>query len=102
MEKDTYNERKTKEFRFPPVIPLVLYNGRFSWTAKRHFKDIVSQNEMFNGYVADFEYLLVDVKELEDEFILSSNTLVDNVLMVDRARTTDELGKSYCPYSVPG
>ena len=36
------NERKTKEFRFPPVIPLVLYNGRFSWTAKRHFKDIVS------------------------------------------------------------
>ena len=85
------NERTTKEFRFPPIIPLVLYNGRDAWTAKRHFKEVVNESEMFNGYVADFEYLLVDVKRLEKEFILNSNKLVDNVLMMDHAKTKDDL-----------
>ena len=88
------NERTTKEFRFPPVIPLVLYNGRDAWTSKRHFKEVVNESEMFNGYVVDFEYLLVDVKQLEEKFILNSNKLVDNVLMMDHARTKDELKKA--------
>ena len=63
-------------------------------TAKRHFKEVVNGSEIFNGYVADFEYLLVDVKQLEKEFILNSNKLVDNVLMMDHARTKDDLKKS--------
>lgn len=31
------NVRTRKEFRFPPVIPLVLYNGEYAWTAKKIF-----------------------------------------------------------------
>lgn len=55
------NARKRKDYQLPPIIPLVLYNGASDWTAPLHFKDKVAHSEMFNGYVCDFEYILVNM-----------------------------------------
>ncbi len=38
-------EREKKSFRFPPVFPLVLYNGEREWTAASSMADIVSHGE---------------------------------------------------------
>ena len=35
-------ERARKEFRLPPIFPLVLYNGAEKWTAKRELREMVS------------------------------------------------------------
>lgn len=77
------NERIRKGFRFPPIFPLVLYNGTNSWTAKRHFKEMVKGGELLKEYVLDFKYQLISVTKLEQDFITSSNTLIDNILYAD-------------------
>ena len=77
------NERIRKDFFFPPIFPLVLYNGKNRWTAKRSFKEMVKGGELLEEYVLDFKYQLISVNEIEPEFITNSNTLVDNILYAD-------------------
>ena len=77
------NERVRKEFRFPPIFPLVLYNGTDSWTAKRYFKEMVKGGDLLGEYALDFKYQLVSVTKLERDFITNSNTLIDNILYAD-------------------
>lgn len=83
------NARKRKKYKLPPIIPLVLYNGKAKWTAPLHFKDKVAHSEMFNGYVCDFEYILVNVSGLDRKEIRKDNTLVDNIFLADQFRTKE-------------
>ena len=41
------NERKKKGYRLPAVIPMVLYNGEFKWTASKQFRELIKSNELF-------------------------------------------------------
>jgi len=84
------DERKRKEYRLPPIIPMVLHNGARSWTAEKEFKKYVDQSDMFGKYIVNFEYVLVSVKELKQDFIAGSNTLIDNILWSDKMRKKEE------------
>lgn len=88
------NKRKREDFTFPPIIPLVLYNGKDSWTASRQFRDVVEYAEEFREYVLNFKYILIDVNRIEEKEILSTNTLIDNILWSDQLRNKkDFVGK---------
>lgn len=84
-------ERKRKEFKLPPVVPIVLYNGKTSWTAEVSFKKYFSCGEKFGNAVIDFTYLLLDLTQENEEFILSTNTLIDNIFAIDKNKSKDEV-----------
>ncbi len=82
--------RRKKSFRLPAVVPIVLHNGERSWTASRHFKEMIDKAELFGNYAVDFEYVLVSIKNLDTAQIRQSNTLVDNIFLADKKRTRKE------------
>ena len=84
------NERKRQGYRLPAIMPIVLHNGEWSWTAARRFREMIGQEDMFGKYVVDFEYAVVSVKSLAVSKIKSSNTLVDNILLADKKSTRRE------------
>ena len=60
--KDTEGKaNKRKDFKLPPIIPCVLYNGRYNWTAPLSFKEIVVANELFGDNILNFNYMLFDI-----------------------------------------
>lgn len=42
---------KTKDFKYPPILPIVYYEGTSAWTAVRNFKDRVHLNGTFGKYI---------------------------------------------------
>ena len=84
-------ERKRKEFKLPPVVPIVLYNGKTSWTAEVSFKKYFSCGEKFGNAVIDFTYLLLDLTQENEKFILSTNSLIDNIFAIDKNKSKDEV-----------
>ena len=82
--------RKKQGFRLPAVIPIVLHNSERSWTASKHFKEMIDKAELFGDYIIDFEYVLVSIKNLDMSKIRQSNTLVDNIFLADKKRTREE------------
>ena len=44
----------TKNFMYPPVLPIVFYDGEGSWTAETNFFNKTSLNEAFKKYIPSF------------------------------------------------
>ena len=61
QEKRSPGITRTKEFRYPPILPIVYYEGTGRWTAAQNFRDRVYLNDMLGQYIPDFQYIVVPV-----------------------------------------
>lgn len=96
--RDVYNntpqtEQERKDFRLPPIIPTVLYNGASNWTAVRTFKEMQAGYEEFGKYLLDFRYLLFDVNRYSEEELLKAANLIASVFLLDQRISPGELVK---------
>ena len=48
---------KSKAFLYPPILPIVYYEGTSTWSAPLNFKDRVFLSDAFGDYIPSFNYL---------------------------------------------
>ena len=77
-------EVKRKSFKLPAVVPIVLYNGKDEWTATRNFKEKVQRADLFNKYVVDFSYILINVNQYTKEDLLAIQNTVSAIFLLDQ------------------
>lgn len=85
------NEREQAGFRLPAMVPILFYNGQDRWTAARSLKEYQNGGELFGDYILNLKYYLVDLSDLEEDYILSTNTVLDNIMYCDKYRKKLEL-----------
>ena len=90
MDKEK-NERERQGFRLPAMVPIVFYNGQDRWTAARSLKEYQNSGDIFGNHILNLEYYLVDLSKITEEYILSTNTVVDNIMYCDKYRKKLEL-----------
>ena len=90
MDKDK-KEREKQGFRLPAMVPILFYNGQDRWTAVRSLKEYQNSGEIFGEYILNLEYYLVDLSEIGEDYILSTNMVVDNIMYCDKYRKKLEL-----------
>ena len=87
-------EKKVREragFRLPAMVPIVFYNGAESWNAVTSLRDYQNSGDVFGSYILNLEYYLVNLADIEEEYILSTNTVLDNIMYCDKFRKKLEL-----------
>jgi len=90
--KDTEGKaNKRKDFKLPPIIPCVLYNGRYNWTAPLSFKEIVVANELFGDNILNFNYMLFDIARYSEEGLLKLGNLIGAVFYIDHKEQFNEV-----------
>lgn len=85
------NHRKQKEFRLPAIIPIILYNGTRTWSAVNEFRKYLNNYEVFGDNIINFKYLLIDLNSTDKNYLLKTNTLIDNVFALDKTQSTEQL-----------
>ena len=85
------NVREQSGFRLPAVVPIVFYNGLERWTAVKSLREYQNSGDLFGNHILNLEYYLVDLAEIEEEYILSTNTVLDNIMYCDKFRKKLEL-----------
>lgn len=85
-------ERERKEFRLPAVLPVLFYNGERRWGAETEFRRYLKEYRYFGEYSLNFQYYLVDLSQVANDDILNTNTLIDNILALDKNRKSERLG----------
>ncbi len=80
-----------REFELPAIIPCVLYNGKYNWTVPKSYREILSANELFDDYIIDFNYILIDVARYSEEELLSLGNLIGAVFYIDQKQQYDEI-----------
>ena len=84
-------ERTRKGFLLPAIIPVVLYNGEYNWTAKRDFAQMIAGYKQFRSYLPGFEYILFDVNRYTEAELLQNANLISSVFFLDQKMSFEEI-----------
>ena len=88
QEKKKPGVTRTKEFRYPPILPVVYYEGTDRWTAARNFKDRVYLNNVLGRYIPDFEYVVVPVASYTNEELIEKKDELSLIMLINKLRSS--------------
>ena len=94
FENTPANERESKDYRLPAIVPIILYNGADNWTAVKTFKEYLQYYEQFGKYIMDFEYYLLDIRRMADETILSTKQILDIIFLLDKKDSREDIDET--------
>lgn len=84
---------KTKGFKYPPVLPIVYYEGTSQWTAVRSFHERVYLSDVLGKYIPDFEYLVVPLTSYSNQDLIDKNDELSLVMLINKLRNSAEFAK---------
>ena len=82
---------RNKSFRYPPILPIVYYEGKENWTADIHLKDRIFMKELFESYIPDFTYKLVRIHDYSNEELLENEDEMSLLMMLGKAQTPEDV-----------
>jgi hypothetical protein len=88
-DKKSEGASKRKDFKFPPVLPIVFYDGGGEWTAETNFFDKVQMNEIFEKFIPRFEYEVVNLTHYDEGQLAEFGGALSLALIIDKMRIFD-------------
>ena len=81
----------TQDGKLPPVLPVVLYNGRRPWTAKVQTADLIDELLGLGEFIPRFKYLVIDETHLTEEELGPLDNPVTAVFQLEQIRGPDQV-----------
>lgn len=81
---------KTKDFKYPPILPIVYYEGTEKWTAVRNFKDRVHLSDALGKYIPSFEYLVVPLTSYSNQDLVEKGDELSLIFLINKLRSSEE------------
>lgn len=86
-----YRKMEHQTFQLPPIVPIVLYNGKQKWSAELEFRKLLANENLFGSELLNFEYLLIDVARYTEEELLSLSNTIGSVFLLDQTEDQEQL-----------
>ena len=90
MEKKQKGISKTKNFRYPPVLPILFYDGTNNWTAATQLRDRILLSDALLRYIPDFDCILIQLKDYSNQELMKRKDELSIVMMIDKLRSADD------------
>ena len=90
MERAHKGITKTKDFKYPPILPIVYYEGSGEWTAVRNFQDRVLLSDAFGAFTPRFLYKLIQLQKYNMQDLVDKNDELSFVMLINRLQGTEE------------
>lgn len=90
MEMQSEGITKQKGFKYPPIIPIVFYDGDQNWTAATRLRDRIFLSDAFGDFIPDYRCLLMQLKDCSSEEIMEKNNELSILLQLDRINTAED------------
>ncbi|MCL1882736.1 MAG: Rpn family recombination-promoting nuclease/putative transposase [Defluviitaleaceae bacterium] len=91
-EKEINKDAKithAKDYKYPPILPIIFYDGESEWTAEMNFLDRTEMSDIFAKYIPKFEYELVSLKEYSFTDLADFGNTLSLFMMVDKLQTAE-------------
>ena len=93
MEKQHEGISKTKGFRYPPILPIVFYDGPNNWTAATKMHDRVLLSDVLGEYIPDYRCILVQLKDYSNRELMDKENELSVIMMVDKIKDKADYDK---------
>ncbi|MDE5932503.1 MAG: Rpn family recombination-promoting nuclease/putative transposase [Lachnospiraceae bacterium] len=90
MERKHKGISRTRGFRYPPILPIVYYEGKENWSASGNFKDRILLNKAFEPFTPGFFYKLIQLNSYSIEELFEKNDELSLVMLLNRIQNMEE------------
>ena len=90
MEKKHPSISKTKGFRYPPILPVIFYDGVKNWTAATQLKERIFLSDTLLKYIPDFDCILVQLKDYNNEELMKRKNELFIVMLIEKLQSADD------------
>lgn len=81
---------KAKEFRYPPVLPIIFYDGRENWTAATSLHDRVLFSDVLGKYIPDYRCILIQLKEFSNVELMKKRDELSVLMLIDKLKNAKD------------
>ena len=93
--KEDGNPAMRKDFKYPPILPIIFYDGDENWTSETNFLYKTAMHEIFEKYIPKFEYILVNLKDYSVSDLTKFNNLLSLFMILDKMKKPDDLSRIF-------
>ena len=83
------NKIKTKNYKLPLVISIVLYTGNRKWNAAEYLQK--GQETLRNIKEDIGKYNLIDINNLTEKELLEDNTFITKMMLIEKSKSKEEI-----------
>lgn len=84
MERKRESISRTKDFRYPPILPVVFYDGQDDWTAATRLRERVLLSDVLGEYIPDYQCILMQLKDYSNEELMKKKDELSVVMMITK------------------
>ena len=86
---------KQKNYKFPIIIPILLYTGTNNWNLVPNIKDKQVNSKVFNKKKLDYEYDFISIHNYSIPQLLKSNTTLNTLSLLDISDSQKKILQKY-------
>ena len=90
QEKLHKGTTKSKDFLYPPILPIVYYEGSSTWSAPLNFKNRVFLSDVFGDYIPSFNYLVVPLNKYSKQDLIEKNDELSLIFLINQLQSSSE------------
>ncbi len=84
MERKKRGISRTKNFRYPPILPIVYYEGSGKWTAPCNIKDRIYFDKAFEPFTPKFSYKLIQLNDYSVGELVGKKDELSLLMLINR------------------
>lgn len=84
---------KRADFLYPPILPIIYYEGSAQWSVPPDFRSRIREGKVFGKYLPDFEYYLVPLKDYSNEALMEKRDEISLVMIINKLQTAEDIEK---------
>lgn len=84
QEKKHKGASRTKDFKYPPVLPIVYYDGSADWSEGIELGSRIFLSDTFESYIPNFKCILVQLKNYSNAEIMEKKDELSIIMMISK------------------
>ena len=93
MEKRQPGISRTKDFKYPPILPIVFYDGRANWSAAVRLHERILFSDVLGEYIPNYRCALVQVREYSNTELMKREDVLSVVMMMMNLHRSSDFSK---------
>ena len=92
-EKQQPGVARRADFKYPPILPIIYYEGSGKWTVPLRFSERIMQGDALGEYLPEFKYYLVPLRDYSNEELLARKDEISLIMLINKLQTKEDVEK---------
>lgn len=83
-EKKQKGISKNKDFKYPPILPIIFYNGSKNWTASLQLNERIYFSDILTEYIPDYRCMLIPIQKYSNSKIIEKKDELSLLMLINK------------------